>query len=351
MSKRDYYEVLNVTRTASEDEIRKAYKKAAVQFHPDRNPGDASAEASFKEATEAYSVLSDAGKRERYDRFGHSGVQGSDFDMGNMGNMGDMFSQMFSDLFGGGRSARRAPARGQDIRVETELSFAEAFTGCKKEVKVRSAVACDTCGGNGAAPGSKPETCRHCGGNGQVSTQRGFIMFSTTCPSCQGQGRVVTDPCKECSGRGATVKERSVLVTFPAGVDSGVRLRVSGQGMPGPSGAPSGDLYVDVGVHEDERYQREGADLIVQETIAFSEAALGTKLDIHMPDETVIEVDVPHGTQPGTVLTLRGKGFPRLDRPRARGDLLVFVNVRVPKKLSRKAKKLLAELDSEIAAS
>lgn len=353
MSKRDYYEVLGVQKDAGDDEIRKAYKKLAVKYHPDRNPGNPEAEASFKEATEAYSVLSDAEKRSAYDRFGHAGLGGAGFDFQGAG-IGDIFSHfqdLFSDFFGGASpgGGRRRAARGQDIRVEARLSLEEAFVGCKKEVKVRGAAPCDTCHGSGAAEGSKAETCRHCGGAGQVATQRGFIMFSTTCPSCQGQGRVITNPCGDCRGQGQVLKERKVLVTFPAGVDSGVRLRVSGQGMPGPEGAPSGDLYVDVEVTPDERWERDGPDLLVREVIAFSEAALGTELDIELPDQSKVQVEVPKGTQPGTVLTLRGKGIPRLDR-RARGDLHIFVNVAVPKKLSRKAKKLLAELDAELAS-
>lgn len=351
MSKRDYYEVLGVTSSASEEDIRKAYKKAAVKFHPDRNPNNPEAEASFKEATEAYSILSDATKRNAYDRFGHAGVESQGYANQDMGDVFSHFQDLFSDFFGmggNGRSSRQRSSRGQDIRVESQLTLKEAFTGCKKEVRIRGAVPCETCEGSGAAKGSKAETCRRCQGQGQVGTQRGFIMFSTTCPDCQGQGQVVKDPCGDCRGQGSVTKERTVMVTFPAGVDSGVRLRVSGQGMPGAQGAPSGDLYVDVAVRNDERYERDGADLIVREFIAFSEAALGTELSVELPDESQVRVEVPKGTQPGTVLTLRGKGIPRLDR-RANGDLHVFVSVIVPKKLSRKAKKLLAELDAELA--
>ena len=356
--KRDYYEVLGVSREASADDIRRSYRQCALKYHPDRNPNDPSAEEKFKEATEAYSVLSDDEKRGNYDRFGHAGVGGG-FDFGAAG-MGDIFSHfqdLFSDFFGGmggfgfgggGGGRRQAPVRGQDVRVEASISLKDAMTGCKHEVVVRGAAACEECNGSGAKKGTKPERCAQCGGKGQVTTQRGFIMFSTTCPACRGAGTSIKEPCEACEGAGAVAKQRKVLVTFPAGIDSEQRLRVPGQGMPGPAGAPAGDLYVDVMLEPDETFAREGYDLVTRQPVSFPEAALGTEIQIELPDETSLEVEVPSGTQPGAVITLRGRGVTRLDR-RGRGDLHIVVEVQVPKKLSRRAKKLLAELDSELS--
>lgn len=355
--KRDYYEVLGVARDADPDDIRKAYRQAALKHHPDRNPGDATAEAKFKEATEAYSVLSDAEKRSTYDRFGHAGLGSGGFDFSNAG-MGDILSQfqdMFSDFFGGmggfgfpgGGRRRAAPPRGQDVRVEATISLKDAIAGCKKEVCVRGAASCEQCNGSGAKPGTEPERCVGCNGTGQATTQRGFIMFSTTCPRCRGAGQTIKDPCAGCSGVGKVERQRKVLVTFPAGIDSEQRLRVPGQGMPGPSGSAAGDLYVDVTVEDDARFQREGYDLITRREISFPEAALGAELEIDLPDDSQVSVDVPAGTQPGTVLSLRGKGVPRLDQ-RGSGDLHVVVEVQVPRKLSKRARQLLSELESEL---
>ncbi|HEX9622543.1 MAG TPA: molecular chaperone DnaJ [Polyangiaceae bacterium] len=351
--KRDYYEVIGVAREASGDDIRKAYRKLALKYHPDRNPGDASAEAKFKEATEAYSVLSDQEKRAQYDRYGFAGLGGG-FDFGNA-SVGDIFSQfqdLFSDFFGfggfsGGRR-RGAPSRGNDVRVELSVSFADAMTGAKHEVAVHGSAPCGTCYGTGAKPGTSPTRCSTCGGNGQVATQRGFIMFSTTCPSCRGAGQVVGDPCAACHGKGAVEKERKVLVTVPAGIDSGQRLRVPGQGMPGPEGTAPGDLYVDIEVSEDARFQRDGYDLAVRRRISFADAVLGCDIGVDLPDGTAAEASVRPGTQPGSVVTVPGKGVPRLDRS-GRGDLHILVDVHVPTKLSRRAKKLLKELEEELA--
>ncbi|MEZ4227192.1 MAG: molecular chaperone DnaJ [Polyangiaceae bacterium] len=354
--KRDYYEVLGVARDASPDDVRKAYRQLALKYHPDRNPDDAEAEAKFKEATEAYSVISDEQKRDAYDRFGHAGVGGGfDFSGAGMGDILSQFQDMFSDFFGGmggfgfggGGRRRAAPARGHDVRVEATILLKDSITGTKKEVRVRGAAPCDTCNATGAKPGTSPERCGQCNGSGQATTQRGFIMFSTTCPRCRGTGKTVSDPCSDCSGAGHVERERKVLVTFPAGIDSDQRLRVPGQGMPGPSGAPAGDLYVDVTVQEDPRFQREGYDLIARREVSFPEAALGAELEVELPDDSAVSVEVPAGTQPNTVLSLRGKGVPRLDG-RGVGDLHVVVDVSVPKKLSKRAKELLGELEAEL---
>lgn len=353
--KRDYYEVLGVARDASADDIRRAYRQAALKFHPDRNPGDAAAEGKFKEATEAYSVLSDTDKRTNYDRFGHAGVGGG-FDFGSAG-MGDIlshFQDMFADFFGGfgggfggATRRRREPERGQDVRVEATISLQDAFSGCKHEVVVRGAAACEECDATGARPGTKPQRCPQCSGTGQVTTQRGFIMFSTTCPTCRGSGQQIADPCEACGGGGYVERRRKVLVTFPAGIDTGQRLRVPGQGMPGPPDAAPGDLYVDVIVEEHDGFHREGYDLVTRQRVSFPEAALGSSLSVELPDGKTVEADVAPGTQPGTVVTVRGMGVPRLDK-RGRGDLHVIVDVAVPKKLSKRARKLLQELETEL---
>lgn len=353
--KRDYYEVLGVSRDASDDDIRRAYRKLALKYHPDRNQDDPSAEGKFKEATEAYSVLSDGDKRSSYDRFGHAGLGGGGFDFSGAG-MGDIFSHfqdMFADFFGGGMGGggRRRAERGKDVRVEATITLEASMTGTKEEIVIRGAAPCDDCKGNGAAPGTQPQPCLQCGGSGQVATQRGFVMFSSTCPRCSGQGKVVSDPCKTCHGRGMVEKKRTVVVSFPAGIDSGQRLRVPGQGMPGPNGSPPGDLYVDVDVQEHERFQREGHDLITRQEMRFAEAVLGAKRVLQLPDGTEVELDVPAGTQPGTVISLKGKGMPVVNQRDARGSLHVVVGVSVPKKLNRKARKLLEQLDAELTSS
>ena len=357
--KRDYYVVLSVAREASDDDIRKAYRQAALKHHPDRNPGDQAAETKFKEATEAYSVLSDAEKRAAYDRYGHAGLNGGagfDFNGAGMGDILSHFQDMFSDFFGGfsgqgqpgaGGRRKRGVDRGQDVRVEAVISLKEALLGGKHEITVSGAAPCDTCAGSGAAPGTKTETCTQCRGSGQVTAQRGFIMFSSPCARCRGTGQYLPSPCQTCHGAGAVERQRKVLVAIPGGIDSGQRLRVPRQGMPGPNGLPAGDLYVDIEVEGDPRFERQGADLGTRASISFTEAALGCKVEIPMPDDTVVTADVEPGTQPNSVIVVHGQGMPRLDR-HGRGDLHVAVNVRVPKKLSKQAKKLLRDLEAEL---
>ncbi|HVY31841.1 MAG TPA: molecular chaperone DnaJ [Polyangiaceae bacterium] len=357
--KRDYYEVLGVAREASDDEIRKAYRQAALKHHPDRNHGNPEAEGKFKEATEAYTVLSDPDKRATYDRFGHAGLGGGGFDFNNAG-VGDIlshFQDMFADFFGGGGGGfgfpggggrrRNQPQRGQDVRVELTLTLAEALTGGKHEVSIHGAVACDTCRGSGAKPGTKPETCSQCRGSGQVTAQRGFIMFSSPCARCRGTGQMIASPCETCHGQGAVEKQRKVLVNVPAGIDSEQRLRVPGQGMPGPANAPAGDLYVDIEVEADERFERHGNDLGTRLTLSFAEAALGMVTQLKLPDEREVLVKVEAGAQPGSIVVVKGEGAPRLDRG-GRGDLHVMLAVTVPKKLSKNAKRLLQELEQEL---
>jgi molecular chaperone DnaJ len=349
--KRDYYEVLGVAREATEEDIRRTYRKQALKYHPDRNQGDKEAEGKFKEATEAYTVLSDKEKRAAYDRFGHAGLGGAGFDFSNAGDIFNHFQDMFSDFFGGGSSGgggRRRSERGRDVRVEASISLKSAMTGTKEEIVVEGAAPCEDCKGSGAAAGTKPQACLQCGGSGQMTQQRGFIMFSSTCSRCGGRGSVVADPCRTCNGAGAVETRRKVLVTFPAGIDSGQRLRVPGQGMPGPGGTPAGDLYVDVDLEKDPSFERDGYDLITRQALSFGEAALGAERQLELPDGSQVSFKVPPGTQPGTVLSIRDKGVPVLNRRDTRGNLHVVVNVKVPQKLNRKARKLLEELEAEM---
>jgi molecular chaperone DnaJ len=354
--KRDYYEVLGLARECTVEEIRKAYKQSALKHHPDRNQGDPSAEQKFKECSEAYSVLSDEQKRATYDRFGHAGLGGgTDFSGVGVNDILSHFQDMFSDFFGGmgGQQAggrRRRPERGQDVRIEVELTLEDAMRGNKREIPFRGRAPCDDCSGSGAQPGTSPTTCTACRGSGQVTAQRGFIMFSTPCARCGGAGSFIPNPCGTCRGSGSIERERRVIVTFPAGIDSGQRLRVQNQGMPGPGNAPPGDLYVEVQLAPDERFERQGDNLGTRLRISFATASLGGKSEIVLPDDTRIDVDVPAGTQPGSVLVVRNKGMPRLDRG-GRGDLHVLVDVLVPTKLSKQAKKLLKELEEELGGS
>ena len=353
--KRCFYEVLGVPREAPADDLRKAYRQAALKSHPDRNPGDADAEARFKEINEAYSILSDDEKRARYDRFGHAGIDGSSMpDFGNA-DIFTHFQDVFSEFFGmggqgRGRQKRRGPARGQDVRVQQRLTLKESFVGVKREVVLHTPATCETCSGEGTKPGTKRKACGLCGGSGQVSSHRGFVMFTQTCPECSGAGSVVKTPCDTCRGAGSVQKNRKVLVSFPAGIDGGQRLRVPGQGMPGSQGGPPGDLYVDVELLPDERFQRDGHDIGTRTKVSFAEAALGGEVTIELPDETSLTVEVPAGTQPGDVITVKGKGVPRVDG-RGRGTLHVEVQVNVPTTPSPRARDLLRELEEELAGA
>ena len=359
--KRDYYEVLGVERTASSDEVRKAYKREALKHHPDRNPGDATAETKFKAVNEAYQVLSDDEKRQIYDQFGHAGLEGG---MGGgapsdvFSHMQDLFAEMFSGGYGGGGGGggggRRQARRGGDLRVQARLNLRQAAFGLKREITVNAPTRCEDCQGSGAKAGTKPETCGHCRGSGQVSNARGFVMFTTPCPRCQGQGVVIKDHCKSCKGHGAVEKARTVVVGFPPGIDSGQKLRIPGQGMPGPNGAPAGDLYVEIDIEEDGRFERDGADLVTRVHVSFSDAALGAEIrvpsigeSLEDPPETTVPCRIPAGTQSGTVIQIKGQGVPRLDG-RGRGSLVAVVQVDVPTRLTERAKALLVELESEL---
>lgn len=357
--KRDYYEILTVERTATVEEVRKAYKREALKHHPDRNPGDATAESKFRACNEAYQVLSDEEKRKIYDQFGHAGLEGGGgFEAAGdvFAHMQDLFSEMFSGGgFGGfGGGGQRRQARGGDLRMQARLTLREAAFGIKREVSVHAPVRCDDCNGTGAKAGTKPETCGHCRGSGHVSNARGFVMFTTPCPKCQGQGVVIKHACKGCEGRGAVEKARKVVVAFPAGIDAGQRLRVPGQGMPGPQGAPSGDLYVEIDVEEDARFERDGADLVTRFHVSFADAAIGAEVRVPaLGDADTVEAQptvalkIPAGTQSGSVFTIKSQGIPRLDG-RGRGSLIGLVQVDVPTSLSERAKKLVQELDAEL---
>lgn len=332
--KRDYYEVLGVARDADAAELKRAYRKLAVQYHPDRNPGDATAEARFKEAAEAYQVLSDGEKRAMYDRFGHAGPQRSGFG-GGFSDVGDIFSA-FSDIFGGGR---RGPAPGGDIESQIELTLEEAATGAAKEVRFQRQAMCTTCGGSGAARGSAPETCPQCRGRGQVVHQQGFLMITTTCNRCGGEGRVIRDPCAVCEGSGVAYVDDRLQVNIPAGVEDGATLRIAGRGEASSRGGRPGNLYVGIRVQPDPRFERDGADLHAEVDITFPQAALGTRLSVPtLKGEQEIEIEA--GTQPGDTIVLRGQGLPRL-RERGQGDLVVHMRLVVPERLTAEQEQAL----------
>lgn len=345
MAKRDYYEILGVSRTATEAEIKKAYRKLAVQHHPDKNPNDHTAEDKFKEAAEAYAVLSDAQKRAAYDRFGHAGVgagAGGGFDAGfsNIEDIFDMFG--FGDMFGGRSSRRSTVQRGSDLRYDLEITLEEAATGRDEKLQIPRLEKCDECGGSGAEKGTQPETCITCGGLGQTRYQQGFFSVMRTCPNCQGKGRIVRNPCKNCRGQGRIEKERNLEIKIPAGVETGSRLRVAGEGEAGVNGGPSGDLYVVIHVKEHESFERQGANLYSAVPVSFAQAALGAEIKVRTLDGEE-DLKIPAGTQTGTVFRLKNHGMPNLSG-RGRGDLFVAVTLVTPKTLTKEQRKLLEQL-------
>jgi molecular chaperone DnaJ len=351
--KRDYYEVLGVPRDASEAEIKKAYKKLAVQLHPDKNPDDPTAEERFKEASEAFEVLRDAQKRQVYDRFGHAGLQNGGYSPGFrsvddiFGSFGDIFGELFGMGAAGGRRRHDGPMRGADLRVSTRLTLKEAAFGTQKEVKLQYPSPCEACKGTGAE-GGVLDVCPTCRGQGQVGIQRGAFFVSTTCPTCRGQGRIAKNACPKCHGSGNVEVERTVKVNIPAGIDEGQSLRLQGQGQPGRMGGPAGNLFVVVQIEPDERFQRDGLDLVHELRVPFTKCCLGGKVKVPTLDDRDAEVTVAPGTQAGTVLTLPGHGVPRLDG-RGRGDLHCQVQIEVPTELSTKAKQLLVQLQETLA--
>jgi molecular chaperone DnaJ len=348
-AKRDFYEVLGVTRTASEQEIKSSYRKLAMQFHPDRNPDNPEAEDKFKEASEAYSVLIDSEKRARYDQFGHAGVGnggGGGFDPSTFTDFSDIFGDLFSDFFGGnaggGRGGRSRAHKGGDARADLTLTFEEAAFGKKTEIKIRRHETCEQCKGSGSAPGKGPSACTTCAGHGQVRYQQGFFSIARTCPACGGMGKVVADPCTKCKGEGRQMKERTVDVAAPPGVEDGTRMRYQEQGDAGANGGPPGDLYVVLHVKPHQFFEREGKDLFCSVPISFSQAALGAEITIPVLDGEY-KLKIPEGTQSGTVLRLRGKGVASI-RGGGKGDLHVQVRVLTPSKLNKHQRELLTEL-------
>jgi len=346
MSKRDYYEVLGVEKGASEAELKKAYRRLAMKFHPDRNPDDEKAEEKFKEATEAYEVLTDANKRAAYDQYGHAGV---DPNMGaggggfGGGNFSDIFGDVFGDIFGGGgRGGRSSVQRGSDLRYTLELDLEEAVRGTSVTIRVPTLVGCETCDGTGAKPGTKPKTCTTCNGAGQVRMQQGFFSVQQTCPRCHGTGKMITDPCNDCHGEGRVEKQKNLSVKVPAGVDTGDRIRLAGEGEAGVNGGPAGDLYVVVSVREHKIFQRDGKNLYCEVPISFVDAALGGELEVPTLDGRV-KLKIPEGAQTGKLFRLRGKGVTPV-RGGSPGDLLCRVVVETPVNLTKRQRELLEEL-------
>lgn len=350
MAKADYYTVLDVDRDASEAELKKAYRKLAMQYHPDRNSGDAEAEVKFKEANEAYEILKDPQKRAAYDQYGHAafegpgqgGAPGGGFDFGGS------FSDIFEDLFGenrGGGGRRNGPQRGSDLRYNYEVTLEEAFSGKKTEIRVATSVNCETCDGSGAAAGSRPTSCASCQGMGKVRSQQGFFTVERTCPTCQGTGQVIIDPCKTCRGAGAVDKDKTLSVNIPQGVEDGTRIRLSGEGEAGRLGGPSGDLYLFLSVKPHKLFQREGENIYCRVPISMTTAALGGQIEVPTVGGSRARITVPAGTQSGKQFRLRGKGMPRLQRA-GQGDMYIRASVETPVNLTKEQQDLLRKFES-----
>ena len=339
-AKRDYYEVLGVARDADDRVLKKAYHKLAMQFHPDKNPGDKAAEENFKEASEAYAVLSDVDKRAHFDRFGHAGPEMSGYSAQQYAvNLQDIFGDLFGDLFGGKRGGRGGASRGSDLRFHLEITFEEAAFGAQKDITIPRLEDCSTCSGTGAKPGTKVKPCAQCGGAGEIRVAQGFFAIAQTCRACGGAGRTVESPCADCRGKGQKEQERQLAVKVPGGVNDGTRLRFVGEGEGGRGGGPRGDLYVVISIKEHPLFTREEQDVICDIPLSFPQAALGCSLEVPTLDGKV-SMKVPAGTQPGAVFRLRNKGIPAL-RGGGRGDQLVRVRVEVPKKLTHEQQGLL----------
>ena len=359
MAKRDYYEVLGVPKGASKEEIKKAYRKLAIQFHPDKNAGNKEAEEKFKEATESYEVLSDDKKRQTYDQYGFAGIDG----MGGAHDYSSVFRDMdFEDIFGGGFSnifdtffggsgrskGRRGDysTRGADLQYNLDVSFKDAVFGSKVEISYKKNHTCDACGGTGAKSGTVKKTCSTCGGTGQVRRSSGFFSIATPCSTCQGEGFVIENPCAKCRGTGVERRTQKIKVTIPAGIETGKRINISGQGNAGNNGGPAGDLYVYIQVKPHEYFERHGEDIYCLISISFTQAALGAGIYVNTLDDKNVKLKIPPGTQNGKMFRLREEGVPHLRNPNRRGDLYVKINVVVPEKLSSKQKKLLEDLAS-----
>jgi molecular chaperone DnaJ len=351
MSKRDFYEVLSVTRTATEAELKTSFRKLAMQFHPDRNPGDTEAEIKFKEINEAYQCLSDKDKRAAYDRFGHAAFeQGGGAGFGAEGfasSMADIFDDLFGGLAGGGgRGRSNGRERGSDLRYNMEITLEDAYKGKNATIKVPTSVTCEACTGTGAKAGSKPKTCTTCAGHGRVRAQQGFFAIERTCPTCGGRGEMIDNPCTACNGAGRVTRERSLSVNIPAGVEDGTRIRLAGEGEAGLRGGPSGDLYIFLSLKPHPFFQRDGADLFCQVPISMVQAALGGDFTVRTLDGDESLVKVPEGTQSGRQFKLRGKGMPVL-RSRDIGDLYIQARIETPQNLTKRQRELLAEFSAE----
>jgi molecular chaperone DnaJ len=350
MTKRDYYEILGIARNASAEEIKKSYRQLALKYHPDRNPGDSECEEKFKEASEAYEVLRDPEKRGLYDRFGHEGLRNSGFSgFTGFDDIFASFGDIFEDFFGfggfGGRRRNRSSARrGADLRFDMSITLHDAAFGIERNIEVEKAVQCSTCSGSGAAAGTSPETCSTCRGTGRVMQQQGFFSIATTCPRCRGNGTTIAKPCKQCRGSGRELQNKSLKVKIPAGVETGMKLRLNSEGEPGERNGPPGDLYVFIHVEEDSFFQRHNNDIVCQVPISFSQAALGTELDV----PTLYgqeKLKIPRGIQSGDLLSIKGAGMPHLNS-RGKGDQIVQVIVKTPARLSKKQEEIFRELSA-----
>ena len=360
--KRDYYEVLGVDRNADDATLKKAYRKLAKKYHPDMNPGDKEAEAKFKEATEAYGVLSDPDKRRQYDQFGHAAFENGGGGAGGFGgfdfsgDMGDIFGDIFGDLFGGGsrRRTNNGPMKGANLRAAVNIMFQEAITGCEKELEITLKDPCTKCNGTGAKPGTSPETCPKCNGSGQVvMTQQsmfGMVRNVTVCPDCQGTGKIIREKCPDCRGTGFTSSRKKIQVSVPAGIDDGQSIRIRDKGEPGTNGGPRGDLLVEVRVARHAIFQREDMNIFSTADISFAQAALGGTIRIPTVDGDV-EYEVKPGTQPNTRIRLKGKGVPSLRNRNVRGDHYVTLNLKVPTSLSNESKEALRKFDETLGGS
>ena len=351
MAKRDFYEILGVEKTATEAELKSAFRKAAMVHHPDKNPGDKAAEAKFKELNEAYQTLSDQQKRAAYDRFGHAAFEnggGGGFSgaEGFGASMADIFDDLFGGMMGGRQNRRDGRERGSDLRYNLEIGLEEAFQGKTATIKLPTSIVCETCSGSGAKAGSKPKTCATCGGHGRVRAQSGFFAVERTCPSCQGRGETIDNPCGSCGGAGRVTRERTLSVNIPAGVEDGTRIRLTGEGEAGLRGGPSGDLYLFLSIKPHPFYQREGADLYGRVPISMVQAALGGEIMVPTIEGGEARVKIPEGTQSGKQFRLKAKGMPVM-RTRDFGDLYIQVNVETPQNLTRRQREILAEFEKE----
>jgi molecular chaperone DnaJ len=354
MAKRDYYEVLGVARSAGEQDLKSAFRRLAKECHPDRHPGDKDAEKKFKELNEAYEVLKDPQKRAAYDQFGHAafegggGRPGGGFGPDFASSMSDIFDDLFGEFMGGRRGARPRSGRerGADLRYNMEVALHEAYAGKTAQIRVPTSVACETCSGSGAKPGTQPTTCATCGGAGKVRASQGFFTIERTCHTCQGRGETINDPCATCNGAGRVMKERTLSVNIPAGVEDGTRIRLAGEGEAGLRGGPAGDLYIFLSIKPHEFFQRDGADIFCRVPISMVTAALGGQLDVPTLDGGQTRVKIPEGTESGKQFRLKGKGMPVL-RSKVLGDMYIQVEVETPKSLTRRQRELLEEFERE----